>query len=219
MALVKIFIADDHPIVRDGIKAILSADNNYVVVGDAENGPEALHGISTHNPDLVLMDISMPEIDGILVTRRITKEFPDIKVIILSMHKDRQYAVDAFKAGAKGYILKGRDSNEILLAIKRVMSGLIYVSPPLADEILSDFVSIIKGEKESLDPFESLSIRESEVLKLVAEGHTNKKVAEILFLAESTIKSYRANIMLKLDVHDTAGLVKLAVQKGLIELE
>lgn len=217
--MVDIFIADDHPIVRDGITAILSAEKSYTVVGVAENGTEALNGIAEHNPDLVLMDISMPELDGILVTRRITKEFPDIKVIILSMHKGRQYAVDAFRAGARGYILKGRDSNEILLAVKRVMSGLIYVSPPLADEILSDFVNIIKGEQDTLDPFKSLTLRESEVLKLIADGYTNKKIAGKLFLAESTIKSYRANIMSKLDVHDTAGLVKLAIHKGLVELD
>lgn len=217
--MVDIFIADDHPIVRDGITAILSAEKSYTVVGVAENGTEALNGIAEHNPDLVLMDISMPELDGILVTRRITKEFPNIKVIILSMHKGRQYAVDAFRAGARGYILKGRDSNEILLAVKRVMSGLIYVSPPLADEILSDFVNIIKGEQDTLDPFKSLTLRESEVLKLIAEGYTSKKIAGKLFLAESTIKSYRANIMSKLDVHDTAGLVKLAIHKGLVELD
>jgi two-component system response regulator NreC len=161
----------------------------------------------------------MPELDGILVTMRITKEFPDIKVIIFSMHRDRQYAVDAFKAGARGYILKGGDSSEILLAVKQVLSGQIYVSPPLADEILSDFVNILKGDQETLDPFDSLTLREREVLKLIAEGNTNKKVAEKLFLAESTIKSYRANIMMKLKVHDTAGLVKLAVHKGLINFE
>lgn len=212
----KIFIADDHPIVRDGVRAVLTAAKKYVVVGEAENGPEALKGINAHRPDLVLMDISMPELDGILVTERVMKDLPETKVIMLSMFNDRQYAINAFRAGARGYILKGRDSNEILEAVEQVLSGHIYVSPPLAGEIMSDFMNIVKGE-QSIDPVVSLSIREREVIKLVAEGCTSKQVAEKLCLAESTIKTYRTNIMKKLKVKETAGLIKFAVQKGLVK--
>ena len=217
MTKTSIFIADDHPIVMDGVKSILSGNNNYNIVGEAETGPKALHGITSLAPDLVVMDISMPELDGILVTERVTKEFPNIKVIILSMHKGRQYAVDAFRAGAKGYILKGRDSDEILMAVNKVASGQIYVSPPLADEIMSDFANILAGE-QPLDPFGSMSLREKEVVKLVTEGCTSKEIAEKLYLSISTIKTYRSNIMKKLKVKDTAGLIKLALQKGLIKL-
>jgi DNA-binding NarL/FixJ family response regulator len=217
MIRTSIFIADDHPIVRDGVKSILSGNNNYNVIGEAETGPKTLHGITNLAPDLVIMDISMPELDGILVTERVTKEFPDIKVIMLSMHKERQYAINAFRAGAKGYILKGRDSNEILIAVNKVASNQIYVSPPLADEIMSDFANIVSGE-QFMDPFGSMSLREKEVVKLVTEGCTSKEIAEKLYLSISTIKTYRSNIMRKLKVKDTAGLIKLAIQKGLVEL-
>ncbi len=218
MKQVRIFIADDHPIVRNGIKSIFSSNSSYTVVGEADDGLKALQGVSIHRPDIVILDITMPELDGILVTERIAREYPDTKVIILSMHQDRQYAVDAFRAGARAYILKGGDADEILLAVKKVMAGLIYASPPLADEIMIDFVDIIKGE-QSPDPFGSLSLREREVLKLIAEGNTNRQVAEKLFLSVSTIKSYRVNIMKKLKVNDTAGLVKAAVLNKLVRLE
>jgi two-component system response regulator NreC len=218
MTQIKVLVADDHPVMRKGIISVLSNDSNYTVVGETGNGFEALKGVAVHKPDLVIMDIKMPELGGILATERITKDFPDTKVIILSMYEDRQSAVDAFKAGAMAYILKGGDTEEILLAAKKVMSGLKYISPSLADEITRDFVDIIRGERV-LDPFDSLSLREKEVLKLVAESCTTKEVAEKLFLSASTVKSYRVNLMKKLRVNDTASLVKVAVINRLIKLE
>jgi DNA-binding NarL/FixJ family response regulator len=146
MTQIKVLVADDHPVMRKGIISVLSGDSNYTVVGETGNGREALKGVAIHKPDLVIMDIKMPELGGILATERITKDFPDTKVIILSMYEDRQSAVDAFKAGAMAYILKGGDTEEILLAAKKVMSGLKYISPSLADEITRDFVDIIRGE-------------------------------------------------------------------------
>lgn len=216
MAKIKIFIADDHSIVRDGVKAMLSQENKYVVVGEAEDGLQTLQGVAAQRPDIVMMDISMPELDGILVTERIMNELPDTKVIMLSMYKDRQYVINAFQAGVKGYILKGRDSNEILLAVEQVLSGRVYVSPSLAGEIMSDFMNIVKGE-QAPDPLGALSLREKEVIKLVVDGCSSRQIAEKLYLAESTIKTYRSNIMKKLKVRDAAGLIKFAMQKGLVK--
>ena len=218
MAQIKVLVVDDHPVLRKGVRSLLAADSQYTVVAEAGDGVEALKCVSTHKPDLIVMDINMPELGGILVTERITKDFPDIKVIILSMYEDRQSAVDAFRAGAKGYVLKGGDAGEILLAADKVMSGLKYLSPPLADEITRDFVEIIRGE-QAMEPFESLSLREREVLKLVAEGCTTKDIAEKLCLSPTTIKSYRNNVMKKLKVNDTVGLVKVAIQKRLVLLK
>jgi len=214
----KVFIADDHSIVRSGVKGLFSESVKYEVVGEAGDGLAALAGIGQHHPDIVIIDITMPELDGLLVTERIVKDYPGIKVIVFSMHQELQYAVDALRAGAKAYILKGGASDEILLAVDRVAGGQVYISSPLSEQIMSDFVGIIRGE-QALDSSEALTLREKEVLKLIAEGSTNKEVAAKLFLSVSTIKSYRVNIMRKLKVNDTASLVRVALQQGLVILK
>ncbi len=215
MNKLKVFIADDHSIVRSGVKGLFSGSAKYEVVGEAGDGLAALAGIGQHHPDIVIIDITMPELDGLLVTERIVKDYPGIKVIVFSMHQELQYAVDAMRVGAKAYILKGGDSGEILLAVDRVARGQIYISSPLSDQIMSDFVGIIRGE-QALDSSEALTLREKEVLKLIAEGYTNKEIAVKLFLSISTIKSYRVNLMRKLKVNDTASLVRIAMQQGLV---
>ncbi len=215
MNKLKVFIADDHSIVRSGVKGLFSGSAKYEVVGEAGDGLAALAGIGQHHPDIVIIDITMPELDGLLVTERIVKDYPGIKVIVFSMHQELQYAVDAMRVGAKAYILKGGDSGEILLAVDRVARGQIYISSPLSDQIMSDFVGIIRGE-QALDSSEALTLREKEVLKLIAEGYTNKEIAVKLFLSVSTIKSYRVNLMRKLKVNDTASLVRIAMQQGLV---
>ncbi|VAV85185.1 Two-component transcriptional response regulator, LuxR family [hydrothermal vent metagenome] len=218
MNKLKVFIADDHSIVRSGVKGLFSESVKYEVVGEAGDGLAALAGIGQHHPDIVIIDITMPELDGLLVTERIVKDYPGIKVIVFSMHQELQYAVDALRAGAKAYILKGGASDEILLAVDRVAGGQVYISSPLSEQIMSDFVGIIRGE-QALDSSEALTLREKEVLKLIAEGSTNKEVAAKLFLSVSTIKSYRVNIMRKLKVNDTASLVRVALQQGLVILK
>ncbi len=218
MNKLKVFIADDHSIVRSGIKGLFSGSAKYEVVGEAGDGLAALAGIGQHHPDIVIIDITMPELDGLLVTERIVKDYPGIKVIVFSMHQELQYAVDAMRVGAKAYILKGGDSGEILLAVDRVALGQIYISSPLSDQIMSDFVGIIRGE-QALDSSETLTLREKEVLKLIAEGYTNKEIAAKLFLSVSTIKSYRVTLMRKLKVNDTASLVRIAMQQGLVMIK
>ena len=215
MEKIKIFIADDHPVVRDGIKTFFSDFRDYKVVGEAQNGTEIMEALPSLKPDIVIMDISMPNPDGIQVTKRISKEFPKTKVIMFSMHSNRSYAIDAFRAGASAYVLKGSDADELLLATKKVMAGKRYTSPPLADELFNEFVGILKNNR-NVDSYSTLSQRERDVLKLVAEGNTSRKIGEKLFISVSTVKSHRVNISKKLNVHDIAGFIKVAMRNGLV---
>ncbi|MCK5236854.1 MAG: response regulator transcription factor [Deltaproteobacteria bacterium] len=216
MSTIKIFITDDHPIIRNGLKKMFSKDPRYKVVGEAKDGKEALEGIDKNKPDIIIMDISMPEMDGIVATKRIIKTYPDTKVIILSMHQEQQYAIDAFRAGAQGYVLKGSAVTELMDSIEKVSNGSRYASPIVANGLINGIIDMIQGEMP-MDPFNSLTSREKEVLKLVAKSIKNKEIAEELFISVHTVKTHRANIMKKLNLHDTAGLVKIAIRRGLIE--
>lgn len=211
-----IFIADDHPVLRNGIKTVLTTAQEYCVVGEAATGQEALSGVLDLKPDIVLMDITMPELDGITVTRRLLERLPDTKVVILSMHSDISHAIDAFRAGALAYVLKDSPPAELLQAVSKVSVGLKYASPSVAEELLSDFVDVIKKD-HSMDPFDALSQREKDVLRLIADGVSGREIAERLFISVSTVKSHRMNIMKKLKVGETASLVKIAIKKGLVE--
>ncbi len=217
MKKIRIYIADDHPVLRSGIKAFLSGSPGYQVVGEADNGLAALREVAAMKPDVVIMDITMPGLDGITATKRIADEFPDIRVIILSMHTDVYSAIDSFRAGAAGYVLKDAPTSELIEAIEREMSGRKYASSVVTDGLLNDFVDTIK--KDSADPVDTLSSREREVLRLIADGDTSKEIAEKLFISVSTVKSHRNNLMQKLKVNDMAGLIKLAIKKGLVKSE
>ena len=211
-----VFIADDHPVIRGGIKALFSSRTDYEVVGEADGGVQALKGIMELRPEVVIMDISMPDLNGIAATKRILENLPQTRVVILSMHSDVYNAIDAFRAGALGYVLKDSAPDEILHAVGKVLAGQKYASPAVAADLLNDFVDVLK--KDSLvDPFDSLSSREREVLKLVAEGATSKEIADKLFISVATVKSHRNNLMRKLRATDTAGLVRIAIKKGLVQ--
>lgn len=213
---VKIFIADDHPLMRDGIKNILIKNSMYAVVGEAENGEEALKAVKRLKPDIVFMDIGMPKMNGLETTKRITEEFPKTKVIMLSMHSEQHYVMDALKAGARGYVLKGSNSSEVLESVEKILDGKRYISPAIEDQLFNNLVKVAQKE-ELTDPFDTLSSREKEILKLLALGVKNEDVAEKLFISANTVKSHRTNIMKKLDTHDMGGLVRIALKKGLIE--
>ncbi len=217
MGEVKIFLVDDHPLLRKGLRVLLK-NSGYAVVGEADNGLEALERLGNTQADLVLMDIAMPLIDGIETTRRLKMESPEIRVLIFSALTDSQHAVEAFRAGAMGYVLKGSDPDEVLIAIERVMKGHRFTSPEIAENMLGDFVEMVRREpgKDRRDP---LSGREKEVLTLIAEGDTNKDIASKLFISVSTVKTHRVNMMKKLKIKDTAGLVKTAIRKGLARAE
>jgi two-component system response regulator NreC len=213
---VKIIIADDFPLIRKGLKLILSANPHYKVVAQVEDGQLALEAVEEFRPDIVFMDINMKDMGGIEATRRITKDFPETKVIMLSMHTEKDVAVSAFKAGAKGYVLKDAEHSVMSEAIERVMEGKLYACPHISEKLFNGLVdTVLQGG--ATDPFETLTPREKAVLRLIAMGEKNKDIAETLFISLHTVKTHRAHIMEKLDIHNTAGLTKLAISKGLVQ--
>lgn len=214
MKKTSIFIADDHPVFRNGLKTVLTGAG-YDIVGEADTGGAALKAISSMKPDIAILDITMPDIDGIAVTRRIADEVPGTRVIIFSMHSDVNHPIEAFRAGALGYVLKDSEPGELLMAVEKVAVGGKYASPAITEELLNDFVDVIKKE-HSTDPFDTLSMREKEILKHIADGSTSKEIAEKLFISLSTVKSHRNNIMKKLKVNDMASLIKTAIKKGMV---
>ncbi len=214
MEEVRILIADDHELLREGLKGTFAMIPGYSVVGESDNGTDTIRLVEELRPDIVIMDITMPGLDGISATKRLSKDSPSAKVIILSMHNESIYAVNAFKAGAMAYVLKGMAAEEVVQAIESVRKGDRYASPTMANELLGSFVDILQKDVP-VSPVDTLTTREKEVLTLIAFGSTNKEIAEKLFIALSTVKTHRVNIMNKLDVHDVAGLTRVAIEKGL----
>ncbi len=205
-----ILIADDHPIFRDGLKSLINEQSKYTLVGEADNGLEVIEKAQKLNPDIVIMDIVMPRMDGILATEHIKKHCPRTKIIILSMYCQKEYIMRAFRAGAAGYLVKDNVSENLIKAIMKVSEGKRYASSDVAEFLIEASMNTGKETKE--DPFDSLSFREKEVLTLIVEGHTNKKIAADLCLSVSTIKTHRNHIMKKLKVHNMASLIKLVVK-------
>lgn len=210
---ITILLADDHSLVRAGIRALLQNIANMKVVGEAETGEEALALAKQFRPTIVLMDISMPGISGLEATRRLTLEWPEIRVIILSMHTDQQYAWRALRAGAKGYLLKGARTPELELAITSVARGETYLSPLVSKVILDNVLHGSNVEPNSLD---QLTLRQREVLQLIAQGLTSKEIALELGVSIKTVNTHRTDIMEQLGIHDIAGLVRFAIRMGLV---
>ncbi|MCB9366132.1 MAG: response regulator transcription factor [Calditrichaeota bacterium] len=216
MNSVRILIADDHKLFRLGMKSLLEAHPEATIVGEAATGLDAIHFARDLNPDIVLMDISMPELNGIESTRRICDENSEARVIIVSMHSDRRYVTEALRAGAKGYLLKDSAPEEIFRAIHKTMSGRFYLSPQINDQVIAEFV---KGGGTADTAFDVLSAREREVLQLLAEGKSNKQAAELLCLSVKTVETHRMHIMEKLDLHSLPELTRYAIREGLTPLE
>lgn len=205
----KILLADDHTIVRQGLKLILSAHSDLEVVGEAANGKEAVELTSKLKPDLVVMDVAMPELNGIEATRRMVEANSRIKILVLSMHKEAVYVREILRAGARGYILKDAIDSELVSAVRSVAKGDGYISPAVSGALLNDY------RKDVTDPLDLLSNREREVLGLISEGKTNKEIANKLNLSVYTIDSHRGKIMEKLNLHNTGELVRFAIKHGL----
>lgn len=212
---IKVVLADDHAILRDGLKMVLDAQPGVAVVGEAEDGRQALDLVERIHPDVVVMDIAMPNMNGAEATRQITRRFPDVKVVILTMHENRQYLLQIINAGAAACVLKRSAGTELVTAIKAVVRGESYFSPAMAAMLLDDYRGMLQREHEE-DP---LTEREREVLQLVAEGKTNQEIADLLVLSIKTVQTHRAHIMEKLDAHDRTDLVKYAIRKGIIMSE
>jgi two-component system response regulator NreC len=212
---IKIVLAEDHTILREGLRALLSSDPKFEIVGEVEDGREAVRCVEKLGPDLILMDLSMPRMSGMEAIREIKKRYPQSKVIALTVHKTEEYLHTTLQAGADGYVLKDATHNELVVAIKSVMKGKPYLSPGVSEKVIEGY---LQG-KETLkpdSPWESLSQREREVLKLIAEGYKNKEIAEELCISLKTVEKHRANLMKKLDLHNAAALTVYAMGKGLV---
>jgi two-component system response regulator NreC len=220
MRKTRILIADDHDVVRSGLKALLRTSPEFAVVGEACDGEEAVRRAAELQPDIVMMDISMPRLDGIGATRLIKQQQPAVRVIILSVYEQEEYVYQILHAGASGYVLKNAGKREIFDAINAVRAGDRFFSPGVSRLIIDGFLKRAEDQdhKESLAGPGSaqLTRRETEVLKYIAMGHTNRQIADALFLSFRTVNTHRANLMQKLDIHDTAGLVRHAISLGLL---
>ena len=212
---IKILIADDHPVVRKGLHSCLDRQDRLKVVGEASDGDMALNKTRELKPDVVLMDISMPKMNGLAVTEQLRKDVPNAKILVLSMHSNREYIFRIIQAGAHGYVSKEASPEELLRAIESVHSGEPFFSPEIAKAALNQMISN-GGKKE---PFAQLTGREREVLVLIAEGQSNKEIANKLGIGVRTIETHRERIMRRLDIHSVAGLTKFAIANGMIPLE
>jgi DNA-binding NarL/FixJ family response regulator len=214
---ITVLLADDHGMVRDGLRFLLQAQQDIEVVGDAANGREAVHLVTRLRPKIVVMDIAMPELNGIDATRQIREECPTSQVIILSMYSDTERVQRALHAGARGYLLKESAGIELVRAVRTVYAGHAYLSQEIADQIVNDYV--VHGKAlEIPNSLERLSPREREILQLVVEGKTSAEIAGILSLSAKTVDTYRSRLMDKLGIGNLPALVKFAIQQGLIEL-
>jgi two-component system nitrate/nitrite response regulator NarL len=212
---IKILVADDHPVVRKGLQSCLAKQDRLKIVGEASDGDEALNKVKELKPDVVLMDISMPRMNGLAVTELIRKEVPKTRVLVLSVHNNRDYIFRIIQAGAHGYISKEASPDALLGAIESVYSGEAFFSPEIAQAALNQIVT--SGGKK--DPFAQLTSREREVLVLIAEGQSNKEIANKLGIGVRTIETHRERIMRRLDIHSVAGLTKFAIANGMISIE
>lgn len=211
---IRVLIVDDHPVVRKGLSTFLANEPDLNVVGAAQDGEEAIRLVAEDCPDVVLMDLSMPELNGADATRAIIDARPECRVIVLSMYAEREYVRRALKAGATGYVVKRSAAKELVDAIRAVHSGQRYLSPRVADVVIDDYAADGKA-----DLLEKLSTREREVLQLLAEGRTGSEIAQRLGLSQKTVETYRARLVEKLGIRDVAGLVKFAIQRGLVSLD
>ncbi len=207
----RILLADDHALVRQGFRMILASEDDFEVIGEATNGRDAVELCSTLKPDVVVMDVTMPELNGIESTRRIIEFLPRTRILALSMHKDSVYVREILRAGASGYLLKDAMESDLIAAVRAVARGDGYLSPGVSESVLTDY------RKHVSDPVDLLSSREREVLQMIAEGKTNKEIAGLLNLSVYTIDAHRGKIMEKLNLHSTGELVRFAVRKGLID--
>ncbi|GLI33236.1 response regulator [Desulforhabdus amnigena] len=214
---IRVFLADDHAVVRDGLRFLLEVEGDISVVGDASNGRQTVQQVMELHPDVVIMDIAMPDLNGIEATKQVSQNCPEVLVIILSVYATSEHIFRALQAGAQGYLLKESAGKEVVKAVRAVYSGRRYLSRKIEDTLIEDYV--LQRQASSKSPLERLSAREREVLQLVVEGNSSAVIAEILNLSVKSVETYRSRLMQKLGINDLPGLVKFAIQHGLTPLE
>lgn len=217
MQKIRVLVVDDHTIVRDGISALLSLAGDIEVVGEATNGNEALKMVSELHPDVVLMDIAMPIMGGLEATRRISKDYPNTKVLVVTQHDDKEYVFPVLESGASGLISKAGASSELASGIRSVYKGDSFLSPSVARLLVENFQNTA-GERSKQDPYNTLTRREREILKLLAEGYSTQEIAGMLVITPKTVEGHKTNLMSKLGIHNRIDLVKYALRKGIISI-
>ena len=214
MSKIKVLLVDDHAIMRDGISALLNLQDDIEIVGEASEGKEAIDKARELVPDVVIMDISMPEMDGLEATRRIKKKNPSVKVLVLTQHDNREYILSTIKSGSDGYLPKRALGSELVAAIRAIHQGHSFLYPAATGALIEDYRRQVEKE-----PYDSLTEREREIFRLIADGHTSREIADALFIAMKTVHNHRAKIMLKLDIHNRSELIKYAIRKGLVTMD
>jgi DNA-binding NarL/FixJ family response regulator len=215
MSKLRLLIAEDHAIVREGIKGLLAGNPAFDVVGEAPDGVEALRMLQELNPDILILDISMPNLDGLSVTKQAKKKHPDLKIIILTIHDGSEYIYQVFKNGADGYVLKEAAYEELLAAIEAVTHDKKFLSPGVSGDVIQRY---LEHPQTQANPLDSLTPKEREVLTLITDGRSNKEMADLLFVSVKTIEFHRTNIMKKLDIHNQAELIRFGINSSLIDI-
>ena len=214
MHTIRILLADDHAIMRDGIRALVDLHDDIEIVGEASEGRETIDKVQELEPDIVVMDIAMPGMDGLEATRRIKNKHPKVKVLVLTQYNNREYILSAIKAGAAGYVPKRALGSDLISALCAIHRGESFLYPSAAAALIEDY-----RQQAKIEPYDRLTAREREILKLIAEGHTSREIAGMLFISLKTVQGHRAKIMEKLDIHNRTELIKYAMRKGLVSMD
>lgn len=217
MKTTTIVLADDHRIVRQGLHALLAAESDFKVVGEAGDGREALEQVKLHAPDVLVLDLMMPGLNGLEVARQLHRHTPKVGVVVLSMHDDEGFVLEALANGVSAYVLKDSNSSDLIQAVREVAAGRRYLSPPLSDRVIETYLQMAKVG--TMDKHETLTTREREVLQLSAEGHTNSEIAARLGISTRTAETHRSRLMHKLSLHTQADLIRYALRRGIIPME
>jgi DNA-binding NarL/FixJ family response regulator len=211
-----VVIAEDHTILRAGLKALLSTNPVFEVIGEADNGRDAIRRVVELKPDLVIMDLSMPGMNGMDALKEIKDRMPEVRALVLTVHSEEEYVLASLKAGANGYILKDATQNELLIGAERVLAGKTYLSPDVTEKVVNSYLNTNGSSQEPVTRWDTVTQRERQILKLIAEGHTNKSMSDYLCISVKTVEKHRANLMKKLDLHSVSALTTYALEKGII---
>jgi len=214
---ISILLADDHTILRQGLSALLEAEPDFFILGEASTGLETLQKVRTLDPDILVLDLALPDINGLEITRQVRYSNPHTRIVILSMHSKEAYVLEALNSGASAYVLKGSEARELIQAIHQATQGKRYLSPPLSDQSLEAYIQLTRGQE--FDPYETLTNRERQILHLAAGGCSNNEIARRLSISPRTVETHRAKVMAKLDLQNQSELVRFAIQHGIITLE